>query len=100
MTEHVMEIVRFKAKAGASTQTVIIAATKLETWLRKQSGFVQRRLCQSENGNWIDIVEWQDMSSAQAAAQAIMTTPDAAAFMGLIAMDSVDMTHAHITLAQ
>ena len=87
-----VEVVTFRLVAGAD-------AAVTEVPLRGQPGFLRRRLVQSADGTWTDWVEWRDMPSAQAAAEAMMAAPAFGPFMALIDPDSVVMRHDMLTFA-
>ena len=99
MSQHVMEIVRFRPVAGVEPATLVQAARDAEVWIRAQPGFVSRRLGRSDDGAWVDWIEWTDMTSARSAGSRIMETPATAAFLSSIDMTSIDMRHCTIELA-
>lgn len=99
MSQHVMEIVRFRPVAGVEPATLVQAAKEAHVWIKVQPGFVSRRLGRSEDGAWVEWIEWSDMASAGAAASGIGKTPATAAFLSSIDMTSIDMRHCMIELA-
>ncbi len=99
MDDQTLEIVTFKTVSDASPDAVLVAGQGILPWLHAQPGFLSRHLGQAEDGQWVDCVRWETNADAFAAADAIMSAPGAAAFMGVIEPGSVVMRHYHVTLA-
>lgn len=91
----VFEVVEFTLKPGIAPQAFLALVPPTETFCRAAAGFRQRWLTQSDNGRWIDIVEWADMPSAQAAAEAFMSAPGVSDFVA--AIDGASVTMKHVT---
>ena len=96
----IIETVTFRALSGHDPQEVAVASDALTPFLARQKGFVSRRLSMGDDGVWLDHVQWTDMEAAQAASKALMSAPEAGAFMALIDMDSVTMRHDTLMSAQ
>ncbi|MCT8159756.1 hypothetical protein KVX96_06605 [Pseudoruegeria sp. SHC-113] len=88
-----LEIVTFRLTEGTSDAAFLTAASALRPFLAASSGFRNRRLTKGADGSWSDVIEWQDMATAQAAAARIMTEPGVAPFLSAIAEGSVTMRH-------
>lgn len=88
----VLEIVRFRLRAGAEPAAFLHAAEGTGALLRRCPGFVRRMLTE-DRGHWADLVEWQDRAAALAAAEAVMAAPEFAPFMAMIDPASVSMDH-------
>ena len=99
MTQHVLEIVTFRASDRVADDDVTQAAAAMTTWLAEQPGFLSRRLGVTADGVWTDCIEWRDAAAAHAAASAFGAEPTTAALMRVIAPGSVQMQHATITFA-
>jgi len=89
----VIEIVQFRLVPGSDPAVFISLAQDTEAPLRRQPGFVSRRLVQGTDGNWTDIIEWTSLAAATTAAAAIMAEPDFAPFGAAIDMTTVKMSH-------
>ena len=89
----VAEIVTFRLNAGVSDTEFVDAAKTTEGFVQRSQGFRTRRLSRNPDGTWTDYVEWANMASAQAAAQALGQDPDVAPFLAAIDMDTVTMRH-------
>ena len=94
-----VEVVTFRLLPGADEAAFLVAARATEVPLRKQPGFLRRRLVQGADGQWTDWVEWRDAASAQAAAAAMMGAPAFGPFMAMIAMDTMVMRHEALAFA-
>ena len=94
----VIEYVTFALVPGADEATFLSAARRTETLVRRQPGFVSRRLSQGADGRWTDAVIWETLALAQAAPPAVMADPDFAPFMALIDGPSAMMRHENLAL--
>lgn len=94
MTE-TLEIVTFRLKPGAEAG---FAANNriVNDWLARQPGFISRHLGKREDGSWVDVVRWQGMEQAQAAADRIMAEIGDSEAARAIDPASVDMNHATV----
>lgn len=96
MNDAVLEIVEFRI--SGHVEPFVEAARNMEAWLRSQPGFRWRRLAEMENGAFLDVIEWADLTSAKAAAEQIMTAAPVAGFMALIDGPTVVTRHARIAV--
>lgn len=94
----VIEYVSFTLVPGAGEEAFLAAARATEALVRRQPGFVSRRLSQGMDGRWTDAVIWSSLSTAEAAASAVMVDPDFAPFMALIHGPSAVMRHETLAL--
>jgi len=98
MTTPVLEIAEFRT--SVETKDFVSAAEAVTPWLAAQPGFRARRLAEIEEGAWIDCVEWDDMESAKSAADRIMESEAASAFLAGIDFSSLTMRHARIVTSR
>lgn len=94
----IIEIVHFRLAPGFSDEKFLVEAEKASQFLKSRPGFVRRRLSMSDDGVWIDHVEWTDMEAARAAADAFMKAPSLEAFVAAIDASSVTMGHSRLML--
>ncbi len=94
------EIVTFRLAPGAEPDIFRQAAVAMQPFLTRTGGFIRRTLSVDEDGLWTDHILWQSAEDAGRAAQAIMSAPEAAAFMPLIDEASTQMRHAQVSLQQ
>ena len=88
-----IEVVIFKAKAGVEPSQLKRTALAIAPRIQTLPGFVRREFAEAEDGTYVDIVHWQDMASAHAAAEAVKTIPECGAFFSLIDGSTVQMLH-------
>ena len=89
-----VEIVTFRLNKGVSAEQFLAAAKPTFDLLTTFDGYIDRELCVSEDGLWIDIVHWRDIESAHRAAEQFMAEPVAQAFGSLIDESTMAMHHA------
>jgi hypothetical protein len=95
----VIEYVTFTLVPGADDAAFLAAASGTGALLRRQPGFVGRRLSKGEDGSWTDAVTWAGMGAALAAPPAVMADPAFHPFMALIDGPSARMRHETVALA-
>ena len=91
----VIEIVRYRLKAKATPEQAVAAWEKSQSFAKDQAGFLSRRIARTDDGDWIDEVEWDTMESAQAAAAAFNPDnhPELVDLMAVLDETSISMTH-------
>lgn len=94
----VIEYVTFTLVPGTTEAAFLAAAHGTEALIRRQPGFVSRRLSWGPDGHWTDAVTWETLAQAEAAAQAVMADPDFVPFMALIDGPSARMRHERLAL--
>jgi|CXWL01.1.fsa_nt_gi hypothetical protein len=93
----VIELVRFRLKKGISTEVWLKANEEISEWVKRQSGFRFRNLSETEGGEWIDVVYWDDKEAAEKANERAMKEIGA---FSLIDENSMVMSHgkSHVML--
>ncbi len=89
----IVEVVQFRAKTGVSDAQIRDAADALQRDVEGFPGYLHRRLVKSEDGQWLDIVDWTGLDEALHAAEAIMARPSAQSFIELVESESITMLH-------
>lgn len=90
----VVELVVFSVKAGISASDMRAAFTTSDGFLRSQSGFVRRRPMTTAQGDtYVDMVEWDSLTDAEAAAQAFADDARTAKLRECIDGKSVQFFH-------
>jgi len=56
-------------------------------------GFISREFGASEDGKYIDVVHWKDLSSAKAVTEKVMGIPKCGEFFGLIDQNQMQFMH-------
>jgi hypothetical protein len=94
------ELVVFKLHEGVSREQFLGTNDAVSTWISQQPGFISRELSYDAEGDrWIDILWWETMENAGAAAELSMTSESCAPMFALIDMDSTLMLHATPAIA-
>ena len=93
MPEGDFEIVLYRLKPDIERERFLQISARATEWLRTRRGYIRRDLLEDESGQWIDLVRWETMDDALAAADAFAQTPDAAAFMEAVEPESIRMMH-------
>lgn len=70
----IIEIVMWKSVDGISPEEAKKSITKLNDFVGQQPGFVARKTALAEDGKFLDVVYWEDLKSAQTAAEKAMKT--------------------------
>lgn len=99
MSKHVIETVTFKLKEGISREEFAAAAQDINSFVTSQTGFIARRLSCSEDGEWIEHIEWSDMDAAKAAASKISSFDGNRPFLLAINGPTVTMRHSEVEVA-
>lgn len=63
----VIETVRYRLRNGATTEEAVAAWKESQSFARAQKGFLNRQIAVTENGEFLDHVEWASMEDAKAA---------------------------------
>lgn len=99
MPATVLELVTFRLIPGADPEGFLATAEATRPLVAAQPGFRNRRLGQDATGVWVDLVEWDSLTAARTAAQAVMEAPAFAPFMAMIDPASLVMRHLPVALA-
>ena len=97
MMTSTLELVQFKLISGKTDADLAATNESISEFLNEQNGFIYRSLSQREDGTYVDIVYWENLESAKAASEALMTDPRGQAMIALCDADSVSMEHLPIT---
>lgn len=92
----VAEIVTFHLIPGSDAAAFLAAARATEAPVAAQPGFRRRVLSRDDSGLWTDHVEWADLASAEAAAQAVMAMPEFGPFASFIDPSDMTLRHAQV----
>ena len=84
MIKGIIELVIFKLNQQYQDQQVINAAEKINPVLKNMPGFIKRDLGRTEDGKWTDVVYWESLEQAQAAAKKVMKMEECQDFFGMI----------------
>lgn len=94
-----IEAVRFKLKAGATTEQILKAENDIRNGaIQNQKGYQGRDLYQDVDGSWFIIIRWDDKASSEAWSPIFMSLKEGQAFGGL--MDFPSARQEHYTLVK
>ena len=90
----VLELVVFKLNEGVSRDDFLATNDAVSSWISKQPGFLSRDLSyDADDDRWIDLVWWETMENAAAAAELALSSESCAPMFSLIDMSSTLMLH-------
>ena len=90
----VLELVVFKLDEGVSREQFLGTNDAVSSWISTQPGFISRELSYDAEGDrWVDILWWESMEEAGAAAELAMSSESCAPMFALIDMESTLMLH-------
>jgi antibiotic biosynthesis monooxygenase (ABM) superfamily enzyme len=100
MDQKVLELVVFKLNEGVSREQFLGTNEPVSAWIAKQPGFISRELSYDAEGDrWIDVLWWETMEEAAAAAERALMSESCTPMFGLIDMDSMLMLHGEPAIA-
>jgi heme-degrading monooxygenase HmoA len=90
----VIESVTFELVEGTREEVFVSAVARSNKFLESCPGFLGRKVSKSRDAKrWLDLVYWESMDRALAAAARFNASPDTAAFNGLLKTGTVAMAH-------
>ncbi|WP_424973982.1 hypothetical protein [Dinoroseobacter sp. S124A] len=98
-TSRTIETVLFKLVPGADPQAFRDASAGVTRFVEQRPGFIARRLSHTEDGTWIEHIEWAGLAEARAAAAEIGKDPSLAEFMKAIDGPSVQLFHSTLAIS-
>ena len=83
-----VEMAPFELAAGVTSTQLLDASNQIEIgFLANCEGYVARTLVKTGENAYMDIVYWQTMKDARAAAEKIFESPACQAYLGCIKME-------------
>ena len=96
----VLELVVFKLNEEVSREQFLGTNDAVSTWISKQPGFISRELSYDAEGDrWIDVLWWDSMENAGAAAELALSSESCTPMFALIDMESTLMLHGEPAIA-
>lgn len=93
-----IELVTFRLASG-DARSFVAANGMINDWLKKQPGFISRRLGQKADGSWIDVLMWSSDEAAKTAGAKAMTELSDCKAMAMISPAEDMMAHAPVALS-
>jgi hypothetical protein len=96
----VLELVVFKLNDGSSREQFLAANDAVSSWIARQPGFISRDLSYDAEGDrWIDVIWWESLENAGAAAELALSSDSCTPMFALIDMESMLMLHGEQAIA-
>lgn len=89
----IIELVLFTLKDGYAPKQFLEAANASMADLRTMPGFLSRELMKNEQGQWVDLIHWNSLEKALAAAAVFPQMESAQPFMEMIEHAQTRMMH-------
>lgn len=94
-----IELIRFRLQPGKTSANWLEANEKINAWVERQPGFRFRSLSEAEDGEWVDVIYWENMAASEKAGESFH------AEMGelcaaLIAQESVSVSRSRVHVMQ
>ena len=74
--QRIIEMVLWDSVEGISPEEAKKSIIKLNDFVSEQTGFVARKTAMAENGKFLDIIYWTDLTSAKNASEKAMQTEE------------------------
>jgi hypothetical protein len=98
--QRVLELVVFKLNEGVSREQFLGTVDPVSSWASEQPGFISRELSYDAEGDrWIDLLWWETIEDAHAAAEVALTSESCAPMLALIDGESTLMVHGEPAIA-
>jgi hypothetical protein len=85
-----VETTTFRLARGVTMEKFIEANADIDAWLRRQPGFIWRRICQREDGCVVDVLLWACVEDGENAAAGVVTEMAASPVHAAIDQSTVD----------
>lgn len=100
MEAKILELVVFKLNAGVSRDAFLATNDAVSSWIATRPGFLSRELSYDAEGDqWIDVIWWDSLENAGAAAELAMSSDSCTPMFALIDMESMLMLHGEPAIA-
>jgi hypothetical protein len=90
-----VELVFFKAKPSIPDAEVIQSAHKIQALAGKTGTPFQLELLKSADGEWVEIVRWNNQQEAERVEQVVLSMPEAQQAMAVMDESSIRMVFLH-----
>ncbi len=93
MNNRVIEVVTFKLNKGVNEAEFLKTVPASSEFIFKLDGFISRRLSCDNEGNWLEHVEWESLSHAEAASVEFMGAEGVKPFVNKIDTGNIKLSH-------
>ena len=95
----VFEVVSYELNSDATVEQAVEANKKSLAFAAEQPGFIKRSVTANDNGQWMDIVEWDKVASVEAASAKFMDDERNHALLAVIDQKTLKMQHLDVMAA-
>lgn len=96
MSNNINVVYHFTLAPNVTKADFLTANQPIADLMKAQPGFHYRSVAQCADGSWLDSIFWENAECASKAMQAFEQSPDAAAFMASLDINSVKRLEGHI----
>lgn len=89
----VFEIVSYELNSDATLEQAVEANKQSLAFAEEQPGFIKRSVIANDNGQWMDIVEWDNVEAVEAASAKFMDDKRNHALLAVIDQKTLKMQH-------
>ena len=90
----VIELAKFKLRAGVSDEAFLLAENNIRSGrINQQPGYLGREIGRGENGEWLIVIRWETAEQAVAWTPVFMQDPHGQAFASLLDFASMRQEH-------
>jgi len=89
----IVEVILFEANPSYSKKEVEKALISFNEIIKVHSGFIERKIANTKDGKYIDILYWNDMNSAKRAGDIINKDPKANELFKVVKQESIQIFH-------
>jgi len=89
----IIEMVLFNINDGISKKEAQKSITQLNQFVSQQKGFISRKTSVSEDNQFLDIVYWADLESAENASEKAMKNPETLEIFKIIKEEGMIFKH-------
>jgi len=95
-----VELVFFKPKPNVSDAEIVTSAYKTQALAAQLGAAFELELLKTQEGEWLEIVHWNDQEEAHRVEQAVMNMTEAQQAMSVMDETSIHMMFLHPAVAQ
>ena len=99
--ERTLELVVIQLAEGVTNEEFLQTVGPVSEWIKTQPGFISRDLVRDTEGNkWVEVVWWESLEQAKAAAEVAMTSETCAPMFSKIDFEKVQALHGAQAIAE
>lgn len=95
----VFEVVSYELNSDATVEQAVEANKQSLAFAEEQPGFIKRSVVANDNGQWMDIVEWDNVAAAKAASAKFMADERNHALLAVIEQKTLKMQNLDVMAA-